>query len=508
MHRMKSFKLLQLVLILIGLSIITSCGKQGVISAKKDTEEMVSETSQSPVYYTETYVELEGGTGKATISSPAEIIYKDDMPYVKIVWSSKHYDYMRLGTEKYLNENEGGNSTFTIPVEDFSKPLEIVADTVAMSMPHEIEYTLKFSFEENEEENNSVIQTKPVTESIDIGIAGESLELLYANQFSVTKYDDYYLIAIKNDASYLVVPEGKEVPANIPEDIVILKQPLNKTYLVSTSVMDLVRQCDALDNIILSGTKASDWYIDEAKSAMQSGKISYAGKYSAPDYEMILGSGCNLAIENTMIYHKPEVKAKLEELGIPVLVEKSSYEAHPLGRLEWIKLYGILYGAEDKAEHFFNEAAEHASKIMGSSTDKSVAFFYITAGGMVNARLSTDYIAKMIEMSGGTYCLNSDKKADSSVATINMQMEEFYVAAKDADILIYNSTIGGEIKNIDELIEKNILFRDFKAVNDGEVYCTSRDFFQESTGTVMFMQDLNRVYSGETDNLTYLEKLR
>jgi len=82
------------------------------------------------------------------------------------------------------------------------------------------------------------------------------------------------------------------------------------------------------------------------------------------------------------------------------------------------------------------------------------------------------------------------------------------VAAKDADILIYNSTIGGEIKNIDELIEKNILFRDFKAVNDGEVYCTSRDFFQESTGTVMFMQDLNKVYSEDTDNLTYLEKLR
>ena len=67
---------------------------------------------------------------------------------------------------------------------------------------------------------------------------------------------------------------------------------------------------------------------------MEEGDILYAGKYSAPDYELILDEGCNLAIENTMIYHNPEVKEKLEELGIPVLVERSSYESHPLGRLE------------------------------------------------------------------------------------------------------------------------------------------------------------------------------
>lgn len=62
--------------------------------------------------------------------------------------------------------------------------------------------------------------------------------------------------------------------------------------------------------------------------------------YSAPDYELILSKNCDLAIESTMIYHKPEVKEKLEQFGIPVLVEHSSYESHPLGRTEWLKLYG------------------------------------------------------------------------------------------------------------------------------------------------------------------------
>ena len=76
----------------------------------------------------------------------------------------------------------------------------------------------------------------------------------------------------------------------------------------------------------------------------------YVGKYSAPDYETILSQGCNLAIESTMIYHSPEIQEKLETLGIPVLVERSSYESHPLGRMEWMKLYGCLLYTSDAAD--------------------------------------------------------------------------------------------------------------------------------------------------------------
>ena len=80
---------------------------------------------------------------------------------------------------------------------------------------------------------------------------------------------------------------------------------------------------------------------------METGDILYAGNYSAPDYEQILAEGCDLAIENTMVYHTPEVKEQLEKFGIPVMVDYSSYETEPLGRTEWVKLYGLLADRED-----------------------------------------------------------------------------------------------------------------------------------------------------------------
>lgn len=135
----------------------------------------------------------------------------------------------------------------------------------------------------------------------------------------------------------------------------MLKQPLDHTYLVSSSVMDMIREIGALSDVRLTGVKESDWYIEEAASAMKSGSMLYAGKYNEPDYELILKEECNFALENTMIGHNPEVKEKLESLGIPVMVERSSYEEHPLGRLEWIRLYGLLYGKEQEADAFYEE---------------------------------------------------------------------------------------------------------------------------------------------------------
>ena len=80
--------------------------------------------------------------------------------------------------------------------------------------------------------------------------------------------------------------------------------------------MDDFIHLDAMDLIALSGTKDTGWYLPEARTAMEEGKIAYTGKYSAPDYEKILSSSGELAVESTMIYHTPEVKEQLERLGI------------------------------------------------------------------------------------------------------------------------------------------------------------------------------------------------
>ena len=90
-------------------------------------------------------VTMEGGSGRATIDSPTDISVKDGKVTAEIKWSSSHYDYMLVDGEKFLPVNTEGNSVFEIPVAEFDEPMAVTADTTAMSVPHEIEYTLTFA---------------------------------------------------------------------------------------------------------------------------------------------------------------------------------------------------------------------------------------------------------------------------------------------------------------------------------------------------------------------------
>ena len=161
-----------------------------------------------------------------------------------------------------------------------------------------------------------------------------------------------------------------------------------------------------------------------------------------------------------MIYHTPEIKEQLENLGIPVIVEYSSYEPHPLGRMEWIKLYGLLTGHEQEAEELFSEKADKVENLkiddINPDEKKSVAFFYITSNGYASVRKPNDYVSKMIELAGGEYIFTADdlNVDENALSTMNMQIESFYEKAKDADIIIYNSTIDGEFENVSTAYRK------------------------------------------------------
>lgn len=338
-----------------------------------------------------------------------------------------------------------------------------------------------------------------------------SMELSYAEEFSVDYYEDgYKLITIEEEGKFLVVPENGTVPEELGKDITILQQPLDHIYLVATSAMDLFRAVDGIENIRLSGTKEDGWYIQEAKDALASGDMVYAGKYNAPDYELILSEGCDLAVESTMIHHNPEVKEKLEQFGIPVLVERSSYESHPLGRTEWIKLYGAILNREENAEEVFREQAEKLERLSSEkNTGKTVAFFYINSVGAVNVRKSSDYVSKMIELAGGRYVPEDTGANDSAMSTMNMQMEEFYAKAKNADYIIYNSTIDGELSSFSELFAKSSLLKDFKAVKDGNVWCTGKNLFQESTGLGTMIEDIHAMLTEDSvEEFTYMHKIK
>ena len=360
---------------------------------------------------------------------------------------------------------------------------------------------------------------KPAGEGAEQGAeaAWEELEfdrtmpLRYAQKFTVEYAgESYKRITISGDRVYLLVAEGAAVPDGVPDGVTVLQQPLDQIYLVAAAAMDFFDKLNAIDRITLSGKKEADWYITSAKDAMQKGSMLYAGKYSEPDYELILSEGCDIAVENTMIYHSPAVLEQLERLGIPVLVETSSYEPQPLGRMEWIKLYGALLDKEDEAEALFNAKMDSLSGVLEQEpAGKTVAFFYITSNGAVNVRKSTDYVAKSITMAGGEYISFDDSAEDNAQSTVNIQMESFYHGAVDADVLIYNSIVDGELHSIDELVALDPLLADFKAVKDGNVWCLTKNFYQESLELSDLILDVHGALNASPDGeLRFLARLK
>ncbi|MBQ1333546.1 MAG: ABC transporter substrate-binding protein, partial [Lachnospiraceae bacterium] len=127
-----------------------------------------------------------------------------------------------------------------------------------------------------------------------------TLDLEYATRFAVHFYEDgYTVIDVIGDRVYLLVPEGAEVPEGLDSDIIVVQQPLDSIYLAATSAMALFVAANAADTIRFSALEADSWYIDEAAALMEAGDIVYAGKYSRPDYELLVNGGCDLAIEST-----------------------------------------------------------------------------------------------------------------------------------------------------------------------------------------------------------------
>ncbi len=151
-----------------------------------------------------------------------------------------------------------------------------------------------------------------------------SLDLAWATGFTVDLYEgDRALACIADGTRYLFVPAG-DAPQGIAEDVTVLERPLSNIYLASSSTLCLFAALGAVDCVSHVSVTQETCTVEAFTQAIASGDIVYGGKYSAPDYETFLNGGCRLAVENTMIYHTPEVREKLMQLGVPVIVEQSS----------------------------------------------------------------------------------------------------------------------------------------------------------------------------------------
>lgn len=530
-------------LLVLGLLGMCGCSSQAFVS-EQQTETVLTQEETGLEFQDGTYqmkVELLGGSGRASVTSPAKVEIKDGKAVATLEWSSPNYDYMVVDGEKYLPVNTEGNSVFQIPVEAFDQDIAVIADTVAMSTPHEIEYTLNFHAGENGQnaakadttgqedadgaekgQQTAAVGGNPAKTAAAPLTYDHSMELSYAENFAVDYYEGGYklLTTRLNGDRILIVPKHQQAPKDAealvspsaegePGKLMVLQEPVKNLYLVASSVMDMFAQLDSMDAISMCGLKEEDWYIPAAKQAMKEGTLLYAGKYSQPDYELLLSQNCSMAIENSMIYHTPEVMEKLDEFGIPTLVEYSSYEEHPLGRVEWVKFFGALLNREEQADKLFEEQEKTLKHVEAEkNTGKTVAFFYITSNGLVQVRQSTDYIPKMIELAGGKYVFENLGDPDSRRSTVNLQLEDFYDGAQDADFLVYNTTIDRQVQTLEDLLKKCSLLKDFKAVKNHQVWCTTEDMYQQSMSAGNLIEDFHRMLTGDDKETRYLYRLK
>ena len=342
------------------------------------------------------------------------------------------------------------------------------------------------------------------------GVTIESkLVLNYAECFNVYYCaDGYKILDVKDGAQYLLVPEGKEAPDDLDSDVIVIHQPLERIYMAATSPMALFDAIDSLDTIRLSGETANNWYVQDAVDAMNTGTMIFAGKYSEPDYELLVSENCDLAVESTMILHAPKVQEMIEMLDIPVFIDRSSYETQPLGRTEWIKLYGAMLNKEKEASEFFANQAGVVENLKDfQNTEKTVAFFYINTSGAAVVRNPEDYISNMIELGGARNAFR-DLQDDSGKTSVPITMEQFYDTAEDADYLIYNASIDSTVKTLDDLLAKDSMFADYKAVKEGNVWTTEKSMYQATDKIAQFTNDINLlVTGGDPDQMVFLRKL-
>ena len=336
-------------------------------------------------------------------------------------------------------------------------------------------------------------------------------------------------------------------------ELTVLQQPLTTTYVAASAVMAPLCDLGAVSQIRFSGLREEGWYVDEARTAMKAGSMLFAGRYSEPDYETLLREGCDLALESTMIYRSPEVIEKLSALGIPVYIDYSSYEPHVLGRLEWIRVYGALFGHEEEAQQWYQterdriraiqkdaetssgeasqsgKSAEKSetktsrnSKNEASSTETSsgragtdttadqrptVVYFYVNSSGQIQVRQPHDYIPELLELAGARYLApDMSSLSGSRKSNVTVSLEDFYSSCKDADYLIYSATLDRPLSSIQELLGKNALFVDFKAVKEGHVYTTDKDFYQLSDRMADFAEDVSRMLQDQ-DDMHFLKKV-
>lgn len=337
-------------------------------------------------------------------------------------------------------------------------------------------------------------------------VVTEKLDLEAAKNFAVDRLEGgYSLITVQNGGRFLLIPAGMDAPNGLDADIMPLYMPLDNLFVASTSTVALMDEIGALSAVTQTTYDVEDWYLPSVKQAVQDGQIAYIGYYKQPDFERIALNPPKLAVFSTMIEGTPDVREKLDELGIPLLVDSSALEETPLGRMEWMKLYGVLLGRENEASTAFDAQKQKIESLEPMQENVTVAMFYITSKGALYVRNNGDYMVKMLELLGGGMRRKDWGTGESGTRRWDRKPFISWRAMQTASSIWVSS--GGKPKTLSQLIERNTLLADFKAVQNGRVYCTGADYFQQAGRLGDLIEDMNRMLSGDDAALNHIMKL-
>ncbi|RXZ61329.1 hypothetical protein ESZ91_02780 [Candidatus Borkfalkia ceftriaxoniphila] len=327
----------------------------------------------------------------------------------------------------------------------------------------------------------------------------------------------------KLDTSWLLLPEGVDKVSGAPAGVNIMTFRDRQNIMVSSaSTMALINAMDALSKVPMT-TADTTWRIQEIKDAIDKGTVKEVGKYSKPDYEQIISIGAEkhvtFAVFSTMLDSVPDVYDQLTKTcNLRIMRDQSSYESHPLGRTEWIKIYGEIFDMRDKSDAVFNGQVEilneTTSKInVPEAERKTVLIFYTTSTkDTFYVRNAADYVTELVNLGGGKQVAEIGPGKSGNT---KMTQEWFIQECSQADYVLYNWTSGAsgvKDESLQGLIDARLgdWFKDFKAYKEGNVWRTSNDFYQKMDKMGEMVADIYKMLYGEnvSDTLTYVNRLK
>lgn len=311
---------------------------------------------------------------------------------------------------------------------------------------------------------------------------GDSIPLSYAKNLTLTRFPDYVKAEIRNPwdttrllHTYLLVPDSIELPSNLPQGTVV-RTPLKNSLIYSSVHNSLASELGAIDAI--KGVCDAQ-YIHQKKLAdrIKSGVVADCGNSMTPNIEKIIKlnpDGILLSpFENSGNY------GKLGQLGIPIIECADYMETSPLGRAEWMKFYGLLFGREQKAIDLFDSTEKeylNLKNLVSDIQDKPKVLVDRIYGSAWNVPAGHSTMGIFIEDAGG---INPFAYIDRSGST-GLAGEQVLHKAGDADVWIIRYSQSND-KTLRELASDNAIYPQFKALKEHNVYgCnTSKVFFYE-----------------------------